>query len=105
MAFKFYNSISFTILLLGPLLGIGAIVFNQSQDVYNSFAKDGNISMLIDSVNDTINNMLPSGVTFDTKQKVSDFILFLSNNIAEIFSSTLSTFFLFLDAFGYFLFS
>ena len=77
------------------MLGIGAIVFNQSQDVYNSFAKDGNISMLIDSVNDTINNMLPSGVTFDTKQKVSDFILFLSNNIAEIFSSTLSAFFSF----------
>ena len=92
---SFITVFFFTILLLGPLLGIGAIVFNQSQDVYNSFAKDGNISMLIDSVDDTINNMLPSGVTFDTKQKVSDFILFLSNNIAEIFSSTLSAFFSF----------
>ncbi|MEK7459462.1 MAG: AI-2E family transporter [Patescibacteria group bacterium] len=92
---SFITVFLFTILLLGPLLGIGAIVFNQSQDVYNSFAKDGNISMLIDSVDDTINNMLPSGVTFDTKQKVSDFILFLSNNIAEIFSSTLSAFFSF----------
>lgn len=85
----------FTILLLGPLLGIGTIIFNQSQDVYNSLSKSDNVQIYIETINDSINNILPEGIVFDVKQKISESILLFSNNIAQIFSSTLSAFFSF----------
>lgn len=96
----------FSIILIGPILGIGALVFKQSQEIYFSFVKEGNMGIFIDSIDKSINNILPEGITFNTKEKVFDFVLFLSDNIAKIFSSTLSlffSFFLMLLAIFYFL--
>jgi len=84
------------IVICGPLLGIGAIVFHQSQDVYDSVVNSGNTGPFIDSIGNKINNILPEGITFDINEKVSGFISFLSSNIAKIFSTTLSTLFSFM---------
>lgn len=81
------------IVLGGPLFGIGAIVFNQSQDVYHSVVEGGNTGMFVNSINQSINSVLPKGVTFDLAQKASDFISLVSNNIANVFTSTLSAIF------------
>jgi predicted PurR-regulated permease PerM len=87
--------IIFTIILLGPVLGIGAIVFNQSQDAYFYLVTGGNSGTFIDSVETAVNKILPDNVNFDASQKISDFVFFITNNIAKIFSSTLSAFFSF----------
>ena len=89
--------ILFTILLCGPILGIGAIVFNQSQDVYQK-VKDSNLSAspLLEKINTNVNNVLPPGVDFDVKQKAADFVSYVSSHIATIFSTTLSAFFSFI---------
>lgn len=91
----FLTVLFLAIIICGPLLGIGAVVFNQSQDVYNSVVNSGNTGSFITSIGDKINNILPKGITFDINAKVSTFISFLSDNIAKIFSTTLATIFSF----------
>lgn len=87
----------FTIVLCGPILGIGVIVFNQSQDAYLSVLNNaGNTGPFLNSIENTINRFLPSGVTFDINEKVSSFISYISNNIANVFSTVVSAFFSFL---------
>ena len=87
----------FTIVLCGPILGIGVIVFNQSQDAYLSVLNNaGNAGPFMDSIGNTVNKFLPSGVTFDINEKVSSFISYISNNVANVFSTVVSAFFSFL---------
>lgn len=83
----------FAIILLGPISGIGVLVFNQSQDVYEEVVNGENVGSFIDSIDNTINKILPTDITFDLKEKAADLVLYISNNIAKIFSTTLSAFF------------
>ena len=88
--------ILFVIILCGPLLGIGVLVLNQSQDVYRTVVEDGGVRPFMDSVGNTVNKFLPPGVNFDINEKASSFVSYLSNNIAKIFSATVSAFFSFI---------
>ncbi len=83
----------FAVLLFGPISGIGVLVFNQSQEVYQEVISEENVGSFIDKINSTINNILPGDMTFDVKEKTSDFTLLIADNIAKIFSATLSAFF------------
>ncbi|MDE2399873.1 MAG: AI-2E family transporter [Patescibacteria group bacterium] len=89
--------ILFAILLCGPVLGVGALVFNQSQDVYQKVL-NSNLSTVpfLDKVNTKINDVLPTGVTFNMNQKATDFISYVYNHIANIFSTAISAFFSFI---------
>ena len=87
--------ILFTIILCGPILGIGALVFKQTKNIYNSVIEKQTSFPALDSINNSINNFLPEGITFDINQKASDFIYYLSQNVANIFTSTVSAFFSF----------
>jgi predicted PurR-regulated permease PerM len=88
--------ILFTVLLCGPILGIGAIVFNQSQDVYYKVRNSNlNASPIFEKINTKIDSVLPPGVNFDVNQKATDFISYVSSHIATVFSTTLSAFFSF----------
>lgn len=86
----------FALVLCGPLLGIGALVFNQSKDIYQSVVSDKNSIPLLDSLNDGINGVLPAGVEFDIHEKSADFVSYVSGNIANIFTTTASAFFSFI---------
>lgn len=86
----------FGIILVGPILGIAAIVFDQSQDLYQYIVNQGGTLPFINSLNSGINNILPTSVDFDLKEKISEFIISLSGNIAQIFSTTLSAVFSFI---------
>lgn len=88
--------IFFTIILCGPLLGIGVLVFNQSQDIYHLASDSGNTRPFLDRVDKSIDKILPAGINFDIQKKTSDFISYVSSNIANIFSATISAFFSFL---------
>lgn len=89
---SFLTVIIFMIVLLGPILGIGVIVFNQSQELYYSFS-NGDSSLYINTINEGINKILPKGINFNAQEKVSDLIFFISENTARIFTSTLAAFF------------
>lgn len=86
----------FVIILCGPLLGIGVLVLNQSQDVYRTVVEDGGVRPFMNSVGNTINKFLPPGINFDINEKASSFVSYLSSNIAKIFSATVSAFFSFI---------
>lgn len=100
-------TVFFFVLIIGaPLFGIGIVVFNQSQNAYQIIVNNVDSFSFIDSINGSINKILPEGITFDLHEKISDFISLVSDNIASIFSTTLSTilsFFLTLLSIFYFL--
>jgi len=85
----------FIVVLCIPLFGIGSIVFNQSQNLYHSAINNGNVTPFISSVGNKINHFLPNGITFDINEKISGLISFLTNNIAAVFSTTISALFSF----------
>lgn len=93
---SFVTVIIFLILVCGPLLGLGVMVFNQSQDLYLDVVSGNKIAPLMDELNDSIAKILPGEISIDLSQKASDFVVIISNNIAKIFSTTLSTLFSFL---------
>lgn len=93
---SFLTLFFFIIVLCAPLLGIGSIVFNQSQNLYHSVVSGGRAIPFIDSIGNKISQVLPNGVSFDINEKVSGLISFLTNNIADIFSSTVTTLFSFI---------
>ncbi len=83
------------IVVIGILLfGAGIVVFNQSQNVYTFISNNGNTLPFINSVNDHINKLLP-GVSFDLHDKISSFISYITDNLAGVFTTTLSTLFAF----------
>lgn len=85
----------FLIVLCGPLLGIGAILFNQSQNVFHLVTDGSTTSSMTESINTAVNRFLPGNLSFNADDKISDFLTFLSQNIAQIFSTTLSALFSF----------
>ena len=87
-------TVLFFIIIIGaPLFGMGIIVFNQSQNAYQVIINNVHSLSFIDSINNSINKILPEGISFDLYEKISNFISFISDNIARIFTSTLSAVF------------
>jgi predicted PurR-regulated permease PerM len=87
----------FIVVLCIPLFVIGSIIFNQSQDLYHSIVNNhGNAGPLINTIGNKINQFLPKGVSFDVNEKISTFISFVVNNIANILSATVSALFTFI---------
>lgn len=88
--------VMFAVVVCGPLLGIGVLIFNQSQDLYHNVADGNSIDPFLDSVGENINQVLPDGVNFDVRAKASEFIAYTTGNITSIFTATLSAFFSFI---------
>ncbi len=84
------------IIIIGVLLfGAGVVVLNQSQNVYSFVVNNGNTLPFIDSINNSINSILPHGISFNLHDKISNFISFIADNMASVFTSTLSALFSF----------
>ena len=91
-----FSLLFFIIVLCIPLFAIGSIVFNQSQNLYHSVIGNGNVTPFVNSLGTKINQYLPNGVSFDINQKITTFVSFITDNIANIFSTTVSTIFSFI---------
>lgn len=86
----------FIIVLCGPILSIGTVVFKQSQSLYHMVTDNGNAKPFLDSIEVNVNKILPDGMSFDINQKATEFVSYISNNIASIFTATASAFFSFI---------
>lgn len=82
----------FVVVLCGPVLAIGIVVFNQSQDLYLSVVTGGATPM-IQTIGDSINKVLPPELSFNIQDKVTEVVSFVSANIATVFTATLNTLF------------
>ena len=76
---------------LRSALGIGVMVFDQSESVYHLVVNNKETGPLY-PLGNSINEFLPGDIVFDLQAKVSDFISYVSSNIANIFSTTVSAF-------------
>jgi len=93
---SFLTVFLFTVAFCGPLLGIGAMVFNQSENVFNTVVKDKGAEPFLDSINNAVNKILPPGITLNMNEKASNFVSYISSNVANIFSTVISAFFSFI---------
>jgi len=84
--------IIFIICLCVPLFFIGKAVFNQTQDIYNNLITSGGSSHILESINSSVNKLLPAGFNFDSHSKIAELMSSLSSNLAKLFSSTVNTF-------------
>lgn len=103
---SFLTVLFFIVVLCIPLLSIGSIVFNQSQNFYHSVVAGQNNTPFLNLIGNKINQILPTGLQFNINEKVSSFASFLTSNISNIFTATVSaiiTFILLLLAIFYFL--
>ena len=64
----------FVVVLCIPIISISGMVFNQSQNVYQAIINQGSPESLIGALDTSINNLLPSGVTFNTGEKISNLV-------------------------------
>lgn len=87
----------FLAVLCIPLFFVGTVIFNQAQDAYQSLASGNiNTNILVQKIDTSINNLMPNGFVFDTKSKMSELGVFLSNNIASFFTATFNSIFAFI---------
>jgi len=86
----FLTVLLFILVLCVPLFTISSVVFNQSQNIYHSVVANGNVGPFLTSIGEKINSGLPYGISFNVNQVVSNFVSFLTGNIANIFNTTLS---------------
>ncbi|MFA5999672.1 MAG: AI-2E family transporter [Candidatus Paceibacterota bacterium] len=93
---SFVTVLLFVVMFCGPLLLIGVLVFNQSQDVYYNIVTSGHTNIFLSSIEDSINSVLPVGVNFNINSKILELISSISDNMAQIFTTTFSTIFSFL---------
>jgi len=88
--------ILFLVLLCIPLFFIGTTIFNQIQSIYYSIVVNGDTSAFVQIIDKTINNILPTGFSFDTHEKIIQLFSFLSSNITGFFTYTFNTIIMFI---------
>lgn len=81
----------FALALGVPLIGIGTLVVHQSQNVYQELVSGRGAAAYLDTINQLLQRFLPSGFSFDLRERASDGISFVTQNLAGVFTSTLST--------------
>ncbi|MBP7134096.1 AI-2E family transporter [Patescibacteria group bacterium] len=81
----------FAIVLGVPVIGIGTLVFHQSQAVYRDLADGGSTTAFIDTIDLSLKKILPQGFSFDLREHASNSVSLIANNLATIFTATLSS--------------
>jgi predicted PurR-regulated permease PerM len=93
---SFLTVLFFVIVLCGPLLGIGKIVFNQAENAYRVVLKEGGAGTFLDKIETSVNKILPKGLNFNAQEKAKEFLSSIGENVGKVFASTFSAFFSFL---------
>ncbi len=88
--------VMFLILLCAPLFTIGALVFDQTQDVYRSIVESNGTNTFTQAIDTAVNKFMPDGVAFNAQGKITEIVSFLSNHITGFFTSTLKTVLMFI---------
>jgi len=83
--------ILFIVVLCIPIFFVGSVIFNQTQDAYYSIVSNGGADSFISKIDTSINNILPAGFSFDTRDKITQLFSLLTNNLADFFTSTFNT--------------
>jgi predicted PurR-regulated permease PerM len=88
--------ICFTVILCGPILGLGTLIFKQSENVYHSVLDEESAGPFLDKLDNGIDAVLPDGMNLNLRERVNESVSYVSENIANVFKSTVSTLFSFI---------
>jgi len=88
---SFITVVLFLIVLCVPIFLLGSVLFNQTQNAYQSFMINGGTSSFIEKIDTSVNKLLPEGFYFDAKEKISGIFSLLATNLSDIFTSTVNT--------------
>jgi predicted PurR-regulated permease PerM len=83
--------IIFLVCLCVPLFFIGKAVFNQTQDLYLSVISRGGSNHFVETIDSSINKILPAGFNFDVHARTTELVSSFSKNLANFFSSTVNS--------------
>lgn len=85
-------TIILSIVIIGiPIFFLIRTVVFQIQDSYVNVISGADTGAIIEKIDLTINNVLPEGVNFDTREKVINLASSLTNNMATFFTYTFGT--------------
>ena len=87
--------IIFILCLCTPLFFIGKAVFSQTQNLYSSVVSSGTPGHFIDTIDSSINKILPVGFNFDIHSKITSLASSFASNLAQVFSSTVNSILMF----------
>jgi predicted PurR-regulated permease PerM len=87
--------ILFILCLCIPLFFVGKAIFNQTQDMYYNVVSSGASNHIIESINSSVNRLLPIGFDFDVHSKITELMSSLTGNLANFFTSTLNSILMF----------
>lgn len=93
---SFITVLLFVFVLCAPVLFIGSAVIKQTQNAYSSIAAIENHGMFLETLNTSINRVLPEGISIDIGSKVTDLVSFVSGHATGFFTSTFQTIVMFL---------
>ena len=87
--------ILFFLVLCIPVFFVGKVVLNQVQDIYKHIVVSGDSNSIIQSIDTSINRIMPEGFNFDTYGKIAQLTGNLTSKVAGLFASTFRTIVLF----------
>jgi len=74
-----------------PLFFIGRAVFIQAQDLYQQISISGGSSKIVETINTSVNNFLPEGISFNIYDSITKLISNFTNSLTKIFSSVVNS--------------
>jgi predicted PurR-regulated permease PerM len=88
--------LAFIVVLGVPAFFIGSMVLSQSQELYTSITSNGGPSPYITKISNSIDKLIPMGMSFDMESRIATLVSTVSKNVATILTSTITTIFSFL---------
>ncbi len=85
----------FLVCLCVPLFFIGKAIFVQTHNIYLNMISSGGTSHLIESINSSINKIMPAGFNIDVHAKVTELVASFSGNLTKYFSSMVNSIIMF----------
>lgn len=86
----FLTTLIFVFLVVLPLFSIGFLVYKQSNTLFLNSGQHP-INPVTDTISGFIENVLPDNIVLNTNEIAQKFVSSISKNLANIFTSTLST--------------
>lgn len=85
----------FVVILCGPLYFVGKILFQETTDLYQSLTSTYESNKFIEDLENNIKTIVPESIDVDIKERIADIVSLISDNLGNLFSSTLNTIFSF----------
>ncbi|MDE2030898.1 MAG: AI-2E family transporter [Patescibacteria group bacterium] len=94
---SFLTVLLFVVVLCAPVLFIGSNVLKQTHNAYDYISSVSNQNnTFFKTLDNSINKVLPQGMSVNTESKAADIVSFISQNTTSFFTATIQTIIMFM---------